>query len=172
MKRELISALLVCAMITGDSQAMDSQKSKIKMPGFRFLAQKGLVAGSFAGMWTAYNWISGKDTMPREEAEKKISEKAIKDMRAIQNCRSMGRTPYSITGGPYKDFIGEIACIEGDTYKVMGIRDVQMSPRSFEFPAVSNYLRTNPPLSGKVYYGKLNSLGYCFHESWLREVQK
>ena len=153
--------------ITIPAQAMEWTELKARFFGSKAFVTASLCAGSVGSLWGAYNWKSHQ-----EIARKKAEEQAIRDQREIANCRSMGRTPYRIVGGPYKEFKEKITCIEGDTGKVMGIRDVMESSRSFEFPAISNYLRTNPPVNGKVYYGKLNSLGLCFHESWIQEVIK
>jgi hypothetical protein len=70
----------------------------------------------------------------------------------------------------YEKLNGKTAQIEGDSKEIWEIEDVWMSSKSFQIYAISNYLRLNPPQTGRVYYGKVDSLGYCFHESWLKEI--
>ena len=179
MRRTLIfslSLIMLASAVTIPAQAMEWSKLKARVLESKPFVAASLCAGSVGSLWAAYNWKSHQEVLhakqqekePLEFARKKVEEQAMRDQREIANCISMGRTPYRIIRGPYKEFKDKIACIEGDTEKVMGIRDVMESTRSFEFPVISNYLRTNPPITGKVYYGKLNSRGLCFHESWIQ----
>ncbi len=85
----------------------------------------------------------------------------------------VGQTLYAmqyakVINGPHA---GKIAHIEGTSQQIWGIDDI-MSPKSFSIPVIANYLMTHPPLNGKVYYGKIEGFGYCFHESWLQEVSE
>lgn len=73
-----------------------------------------------------------------------------------------------VIGGP---LAGKTAQIVGSLEELYGINDIWMSPKSFSIPAIKSYLIANPPSHGKVYYGKVEGLGYCFHESWLQEEE-
>lgn len=77
-----------------------------------------------------------------------------------------------VIGGPQK---GNVAIILGSSKDVWDIDDVWKNPKSLSIHAISNYLISNPPMYGIVYYGKIQtscgiSLGYCFHESWLEII--
>lgn len=74
-----------------------------------------------------------------------------------------------VTEGP---MAGKIAKIVGTTQETWGIEDVWTSRRSFSICAIAQYIMKNPPYSGKVFYGKVEGMGHCFHESWLKEINK
>ncbi len=65
---------------------------------------------------------------------------------------------------------GKTARIEGTTQEMWGIDDIWTSPSSFSIRAISKYLLQNPPMGGTVYYGKVDGLGNCFHQSWLQSI--
>ena len=58
---------------------------------------------------------------------------------------------------PYNHLMGKIVEIN------------EISKEFWDF-AMSNYLKTNPPAFGLIYYGYVEGSEYCFHESWLQKV--
>ncbi len=71
-----------------------------------------------------------------------------------------------IVAGP-AHLAGKLICIQGTVQEELGIQDVWTDPLGASNMAVVRYLAGHPPLSGTVYYGKVESLGYCVHEEWV-----
>ncbi|KKP35375.1 MAG: hypothetical protein UR26_C0006G0059 [candidate division TM6 bacterium GW2011_GWF2_32_72] len=73
-----------------------------------------------------------------------------------------------VIAGPNRD---QVAQIDGTSKEVWGIEDIWGTPRSFGIYAIMNYVFQAKNLTyGTVYYGKIGGLGFCFHESWLAEL--
>lgn len=72
-----------------------------------------------------------------------------------------------IVGSGYEALNGQIAEIAGDANAIWGDDNLPKLAAKGVW-AIRNYLKIAPSSAGKVYYGKVDGLGYCFHESWLK----
>lgn len=75
-----------------------------------------------------------------------------------------------VVNSPYQDRNGKIVEIKGTSQEVWGIKDVWDDPKALGIGAIVKYFLHNPPDYGQVYYGKNDSRGDCFHESWLKKL--
>jgi hypothetical protein len=85
-------------------------------------------------------------------------------------CSSIKKGTIKTVKSTHPVFGGKSFRVEGTLQEVMGIDDPWMSNKALGNPAVANYLMSqNPPAPyhGTVYYGKIEYLGYCIHESYL-----
>lgn len=71
---------------------------------------------------------------------------------------------------PYHRLVGRDAKIQGTIQEVWGIKDIRDNPQAMNHYPIANYVLADSPRDGLVYYGKVAGVGYCFHESWLREL--
>jgi hypothetical protein len=74
-----------------------------------------------------------------------------------------------IVSNNHKQLGGKEYIVEGTIKEVMGIDDLWTDLSSLSNMAIMNYRRNKEtaPYAGVVYYGKIGSLGYCIHESFL-----
>lgn len=72
-----------------------------------------------------------------------------------------------VVESPYSNLNGRAVVIEGTTTKLWGIKNVWKSKKAQTNPALLHYLTLSKNKTGTVYYGKIDGLGHCFHETWL-----
>lgn len=97
------------------------------------------------------------------------------DLDDFYDTEDLGENPNQkmkfarVVNSPYKELNNKIARIVGTSDEVWGWGP----PGSFNNWAIYKYMQTTPPNDGGVvYYGKVDYIGYCFHESWLQEISK